>query len=194
MSVDLAELHINGDELIPLTMGGLMEGFTSDDYMGRMGDRWAAQVTTPAMHIEPEGRRWSARLLRARREGAIVKIYQPDFDIRAPGSPTVATNTPSGRSIPLTGLEPHYVIREGQWFNYIVDGQRYLDQVTAEVIADGDGDATIVIQNLIRVPLTAGDEIDLAKPRLEGWIKGELPIQRSVDRVTSFSFLVSEKA
>jgi hypothetical protein len=193
MSVDLTDLHINGDELLPLTLGGLMEGFSNDDYLGRLGDRWAAQISTPPMRIEPDGRLWSARLNRARKEGAIIKIYQPGFVVGAPGSPVVASSTASGRIIPLQGLTPGYAIREGQWFNYIVDGQLYLDQTEEQAIADASGEAEITLSNLIRSPLTFGDAVSFV-PKIEGWIKGEFSIPRSVDGVTSFSFLVSEKA
>lgn len=194
MSIDLTDLKISGDELVPLTMGGLMEGYSSDAYVGRMGDRWQVSVTTPPARIEPDGRRWSARLFRARQEGGIVTLHQPDLNIGAPGSPVVASTTASGRSIPISGLTPYYAIREGQWLNYIVSGQRYLDQVTEQVIADASGNATVTIQNLIRTPLTAGDEIDLATPCIEGWIKGDFSIPRTVERLTSFSFVISEKA
>lgn len=193
MSVDLTELHINGDELIPLTMGGLMEGFSSDDYLGRLGDRWAAQVSTPAMPIEPDGRRWSARLTRARKEGAIIKIHQPGFSIGSPGLPEVASDTASGRTILMTGLTPRYPVREGQWLNYIVGGQLYLDHAEQEAVADASGDVEVTIANLIRTPLTAGDTISF-DPKIEGWIKGEFSISRSIERMTAFSFLVSERA
>lgn len=193
MSIDLTELKISGDQILPVSLGGVLEGLTSDEYLGRLGDRWAAQVETPAMQIEPFGRRWSARLLRARREGGIVRIHQPELRIGAPGAPVVATTTASGRSIPTSGLTPGYVIREGQWLNYIVGGRRYLDQCTAEVVANVSGLATVPIQNLLRVSLTAGDTIDLARPCIEGLIKGEFAIPRSVERITSFSFTIAEK-
>lgn len=194
MSVDLTGLKINGDEIMPVSLGGVIEGLASDEYQERMGDRWAAQVSTPAMRIEPDGRRWAARLLRARREGAIVEIHQPGFNVGTPGTPVVASNTPSGKAIPISGLTPYYPIREGQWLNYIIAGQHYLDQVTAEVVANGAGLATVSIQNLLRVPLTAGATIVLARPCIEGLIKGDFSIPRSVDRITSFSFLIAEKS
>lgn len=195
MSVDLTELKISGDQIMPLDFGGLMPSALggATERIDRLGNRYMVSVDTPSMQIEPEGRRWSARLLRARREGGIVEIHQPDLKTGAPGTPTVATTTASGRSIPVSGLTPGYPIREGQWLNYVVGGQMYLDQCTAEVIADASGLATIIIQELLRVPLTAGDSIELAKPCIEGWIEGELSLPRSVDRVTSFSFTITEK-
>lgn len=196
MSVDLTGLKINGDSIAPLDFGGLMPSALggSTDRIDRLGSRYMVEVSTPPMRIEPEGRRWSARLQRARREGAILEIHQPDFDIGAPGVPVVSANTASGRSIPVSGLTPNFPVREGQWLNYVVGGQRYLDQVVTQVSADAAGAATLTIQNLLRVPLTIGDTIDLATPCIEGWIEGDFSIPRNIDRNTSFSFTVSEKA
>lgn len=197
MSIDLTDLRISGDAITPLEFGGLLPsalgGATAR--VERLGDRYSAEVTTPPMRIEPDGRRWSARLMRARKEGGIVEIHQPDLNIGAPGVPVVTSDTAAGKSIPITGLTPNYAIREGQWLNYFdVTGQRYLDQVTAEVIANGSGAATVTIQNLLRTPILAGSSINLAKPGIEGWIEGDFSIGRSVDRITSFSFVISEKA
>lgn len=196
MSIDLTDLQINGDEIMPLDFGGLLPSALggATERIERLGDRYSWSGSTPPMRIEPDGRRWSARALRARKEGAILEIHQPDFSVGAPGTPVVATTTLSGKSIPISGLTPFYAIREGQWLNYIVDGQRYLDQATEQVIADVAGAATVNIQNLVRVPLNAGDEIELAKPCIEGWIDGDFTIPRTIDRMTSFSFTIAEKA
>lgn len=180
---------------MPLEFGGLMQGPLggSSDRFERMGDRYSAMVTTPAMLIEPDGRRWAARLMRARREGGIVRLHQPGLRIGAPGTPVVASNTSTGRTIPLEGLTPEYPIREGQWFNYFYEGQRYLDQAAEQVIANSDGEAEITLQSLIRRPLLAGASIEIADPCIEGWIEGDFSIARSVERITSFSFTISEK-
>ncbi|MFZ3483915.1 hypothetical protein [Sphingomonas sp. 3-13AW] len=196
MSVDLTALEVNGDEIMPLDFGGFMPSALggSTSRFGRMGDRYAAQVSTPSMEIEPDGRRWSAKLLRARKEGGIVMIHQPGFRVGAPGSPIVPEAVSSGRQIPLAGLTPGYSIREGQWFNLIIDGQRYLDQVESGIIASATGTATITTQNLIRAPLTAGVKADFVRPCIEGWIEGNFSIPRATDGFTSFSFTISEKA
>lgn len=196
MSVDLTELHINGDAIMPLDFGGYMPSALggSTSRFGRLGDRYSAQIATPPMRIEPRGRQWAARLLRARKEGGIVLIHQPDLKIGAPGTPVVASSVAAGRQVPISGLTPGYAIREGQWLNLIIGGQRYADQAEAQVIASASGTATITLQNLIRAPLTAGLVVDLARPCLEGWIEGDFSIPRSVDRLTSFSFTISEKA
>lgn len=197
MSIDLTELKISGDEIMPMDFGGLMPSALggATERIDRLGNRYMANMGTPAMRIEPDGRRWSSRLLRARREGAIVEIHQPDFPVGAPGSPTVASNTATGRIIPVTGLTPYYAVREGQWFNYFdADGQRYLEQATEQVIADASGELDLPLQNLLRVPILLASPIELAKPCIEGWIDGEFSIPRSVERITSFSFTIAEKA
>lgn len=194
MSVDLTELHVSGDEIMPLDFGGLMPSALggSISRFGRLGDRYAAQVQTPIMKIEPHGRRWSARLLKARKEGGIVLIDQPDFQVGAPGSPVVAEAVSAGRQFPVSGLTPGYAIREGQWLNLIIDGQRYLDQAENGIIANASGIATITIQNLIRAPLTAGVKVDFVRPCIEGLIEGDFSIPRDNRRTTSFSFTISE--
>lgn len=196
MSIDLTDLKIFGDEIVPVEFGGLMQSALggATERIERLGDRYMAAVSTPPMRIEPDGRRFSARLLKARKVGAIIEIQQPDLNIGPPGSPVVASSTASGKSIPISGLTPGYAIRDGQWLNYIVAGQRYLDQVTAQVIADADGEAAVTIQNLLRAPLTAGDTIELATPCIEGWIEGDFGIPRTVQRMTVFGFTVTEKA
>jgi hypothetical protein len=196
MSIDLTGLKIDGDEISPLEFGGLMASALggSTARIERLGDRYMASISTPAMPVEPDGRRWAARLLRARKLGAIIEVHQLDLDIGAPGAPVVSSTTAAGKMIPISGLTPYYAIREGQWLNYIIDGQRYLDQSTSEVVASGSGLATVTIQNLLRAPLPAGAVIDLAKPCIEGWIDGDFTIPRSVDRITSFTLMIAEKA
>jgi len=195
-SIDLTELRIRDDEITPLEFGGFLPSALggSTDRLERLGDRYAAQVSTPPMYVEPDGRRWSARLQQARRFGAVISIHQPGFNVGAPGLPTVAEDVEGGRTIPLAGLTPYYAIREGQWLNYFdATGQRYLDQVVSQVIANAAGEAEIALQKLLRVELEEGAEISF-RPCIEGWIEGDFSIARPVDRVTSFSFTVSEKA
>lgn len=160
----------------------------------RLGDRWAAEVAGPTMRVEPDGRRWHAKLVQGKRLGVIVPMLQPGFDIGSPGAPTISADTSEGREIPVTGGKPRYVVREGQWLNYFdSDGQAYLDQVVEQVTLDGNGAGTIKIQNLLRVALSEDDPIELAEPVIEGWLIGEIPMPRPAEKTTSFSFRVEEK-
>lgn len=157
----------------------------------RRGNRWAFRFETPRMNIEPEGRRLQAMFDDAERLGGIFPIEQPDFDVGAPGSPVLAANYAVGRNLPLAALTPHYAIRAGWWCSVIVDGQRYLDRVMDQAIAEADGTATIRLKNLIRVPMTEGCVVEIAQPKIQGTVELEPPAWE-VDRMTSFAFTVTE--
>lgn len=194
MSIDLTGLPTRNKPLRPLRFGGVMGSPVGGAILklNRMGDRFAMDVETAPMRVEPEGRRWIAALWEADRLGGILPVAQLGFNVMSPGTPVVATATAAGRLIPVVGLEPFYPVRVGQWLNYIVGGRRYLEQATAQVIADAAGAAIIPIQNLLRVPLTAGATIDLAKPCIEGILQGDLPIDLPVEQITSFKFSILE--
>jgi hypothetical protein len=161
-------------------------------YEGRFGDRWMMRFRTPLMHIEPDWRRLSALFDDAERLGGIVEIPQPDLNIGAPGTPLVSATTASGRNIPIDGLTPHYAIRAGQWINYVKGGVIYADRVAEQVIANGSGQATVRLRNLLRASLADGDSIELGNPRIEGAVEVTSRPPLEVERVTAIEFTVTE--
>ncbi len=194
MSVDLTGIRIQSATLSPVMFGRQTrsdQGGTID-YDDRLGNRWSMQVTTPPMRYEPEGRLLIGDLWEAVRVGGIFRVVQPEFVPLAYGEPVVASNTLTGRSIPLTGLTPNVAIKRGQWVTFIHAGRRYFDQVRAQVIADASGQATISTRFLLRESLAAGDQVLLAAPEIEGFVDGDLPLNLPVDCVTSFTFTVTE--
>jgi len=194
MTIDLSDLPNRNLTIKPLDFGGLMDSSLGGAslYLDRLGARYTADIVSGTMFWEPHGRQWASLLLRGRREGAIIPIDQPGLAIGAPGAPVVSAATGSGRDIPISGLTAGYTIRCGQWLNYIIGGRRYLDQATADVTASGGGAATVNIQNLLRVPLTAGATIDLTTPCIQGFVAGDFPLDYPLDRTVSFSFSISE--
>lgn len=196
MSVDLTAYSFRAAAPIPLDFGGPVTPATGGRRIriDRNGSRWMMRVMLPAKKIEPDARLLMADLTTAMREGAIIRVKQPDFDAGAPGSVAVRTATASGRTIPLKGLTPHYAIRKGQWLNYVVDGQHYLDLVREQVIADAAGEADVVIANLIREPLSVDDEIILGSPVIEGTIEGEFGGEWDENRLAQFGFVIVEDA
>lgn len=196
-SVDLDGFPVADMPIVPFVFGGLLGAAVGGPgtMISRLGDRWAAEVVGSNMRIEPDGRRWYPKLVQGKRLGVILPMIQPDFEIGAPGEPTVSADTTEGRIIPVTGGTPNYVVRAGQFLNYYdTGGQAYLDQATEQVILDEDGAGTITIQNLLRVALSEDDPINLADPVIEGWLIGEIPMPRPVEKITSFSFRVEEKS
>ncbi|HEX8412396.1 MAG TPA: hypothetical protein VF637_00715 [Sphingomicrobium sp.] len=195
-SVDLTGLRINSATPMPVTFGGIQRPATGGAVtrIRRMGSRWAFTFTTPPMRIDPDYRLWSAQFDRAEDDGALIHINLPGFSVGTPGTPTVATTTATGRSIPLTGLTAGYVIRAGQWVSFIVGGKRYLDRIAQQVTASAGGTATITIKNLIRVSIPAGTVAELAVPKIEGSLEYESPPTWSVDRFAAFAFTITEDA
>lgn len=196
MSYDLTGIPIDGVEPAAVQFGGILTpplGGPSQK-VDRPGSRSALSFTTPLMSYEPEGRRWSARLRRAQREGALIEIPQPGLVIGNPGAPKVATNIAAGRLVGLSGLTAGYTVREGQWISIIVAGQRYADQVEADATATGGGTVTVTLSNLLRVSLAGGETVEIAAPKIEGWLTGDLSWPIDINRDAHFTFVVMEAA
>ncbi len=159
----------------------------------RPGTRTTFVVTTPFMDVEPDGRRWAARLKAAKREMATLTIEQVGLAIGAPGSPTVAADTATGRFVAVEGMTPNYSIRPDQWLSFLrADGKRYLAQAAVLVTADGDGAVTIELHDLIRAPLAEGDLVEIARPKITGWLSGDFGLPRDVDEIVQFTFEIAE--
>jgi hypothetical protein len=193
MSIDLTTLEIADCDPMPMNHGGVVRSpLGGGQNIDRMGSHWAFRFQSIVMDMEPDGRQWSALFDRAERSGGLFRIRQPNLDVGSPGSPIIAADTPIGRFLPLAGLTPRYEIRGGQWLSVIVDGQRYLDRVMERVVAEADGTATVEIKYLIRAPMSAGDVVELAVPKIEGSIIGGYGGGWAATRTTSFSFTVEE--
>jgi hypothetical protein len=193
-SIDLTSLRIASAVPTPYAFSGWRQPGLGGalSYEGRLGDRWMMTVRTPMMKVEPDWRRLSALFDDAERLGGIIEIPQPDFNVGAPGTPLVSATTASGRSIPIDGLTPNYAIKAGQWLNYTKGGVIYADRVAEQVIANGSGQATVRLRNLLRVSLADGDVIELGGPKMEGAIQVTSRPPLEVERVTSIEFTVTE--
>lgn len=193
MSIDLTDLLLVNAVPTPFNGAAVQKPqYGSAFRIDRLGSRWAIQMTTPPMDIEPDWRMLSARFDDAERVGGLFAIPQPGFDVGTPGAPVIATNTAAGRLVPLTGLTPRYEIRSGQWVSFVVGGQRYCDRIAERVVADAAGLALIRLRNLIRKPLTAGDVAELARPKIEGIVEITSYPPLSSEQTTSIEFTVTE--
>lgn len=194
MSIDLTGLPIAAAVPMVADFGGMLTPGLGGPVqrIDRLGTRWKWKVSTPPMRVEPDGRQWAAQLARARVEGALLPISQPDMPVVAFGTPVVASATAAGRLVPLSGLTAGVTIVAGRWLSIVHAGQRYLDQVAAQVIAASDGTATVRLQNLIRVALAANDAVELAVPKIEGWVTGFDSWTLDNKRMTAFEITVEE--
>lgn len=193
MSIDLTNLHVVSAGPVPFRLGATVRGpLGGSQRINRLGDRWMMAIETPPYEIEPNGRQWSALIEQAQREGALLRVRQPGAAPMIVGSPVADAATATGRSVPISGLQPGAAIRLGQWVSIIVDGQRFLDKVAQQVVASEAGTATLTLANLVRRPIPAGAIVELADPKIEGSIENFAGSAWSLDGLTTFAFTVIE--
>lgn len=177
-----------GSELTPF-LGGVTQR------LDRIGSRHMIEVNMPPMAVEPDGRRWIAKLLRAKQEGGRVEFPQVEFEVGACGAPTVGTATTGGRSLPIAGGTPNYAVREGQWLTVFSGGRGYTFCTVAPVVLNASGAGTLVLDVPLRVAAAVADKVELAKPTIEGWIEGQdWSWTLEMARTVGLSFAIRERA
>lgn len=147
----------------------------------RMGDRWAIDVKVPAVDASACGPGLVADLVRGKKE--TLRVPVPEFlPAQNYGSSPTVNGGASGTVLPVKGLTPGVVIRKGKWLNHVFGAQRFLYQTAAEVTADGSGNATLTLTQILRRPGVNGHQIILESPVIEGlippgqsWSMGSLP-------------------
>lgn len=196
--IDLTALEITGGttprlldwggELTP-PFGGVSQR------IDRLGSRHSIDVVVPPKAMEPDGRIWISRLKRAKQQGGIIAFPQPDFEAGAPGAPLVASAVAAGSVVPLKGLNPGYVVREGQWLSISHGGRWYIYSVDQDTMASADGTLSLLVTPMLRSQLSLNDVVRLDAPWLEGWISGnELAWTIDTARFVGLAFSVTERA
>ncbi|KFG90728.1 hypothetical protein BV98_001440 [Sphingobium herbicidovorans NBRC 16415] len=164
--------------------------------INRLGTRFGLRVTLPPMSTRDKALIVQSRLLRAREDRLLMEWPQPDFDTGNPGAPLVSAVVASGTTLPLKGMTPGYVIKEGQMVSIIHGGRRYMEMASADATVGAGGTVSATIWPLLRSSLSVNDVVEIAAPKIEGLVSpgDELSWQISVDRLASFSFTISEGA
>lgn len=159
--------------------------------LNRDGDRWAVQVTLPP--LDPaDTRRWQAALKAASRTGGRWKIRQLELQIASFGPVLVAGADQVGQMLEVDGGTPGAPWAQGQFFNLITDGQRYLHQLATAGSFAADGTATLPLVEPLRVVPADNDALDFA-PRIEGWVSRESAVIKiGADRRGRASFYIEE--
>lgn len=176
-----------GGNLVPATGG-------EEQRINRLGNRSALQVTTDC-ETEAEARVLSHRLLQARTEGAKMLWPQWVMDVGIPGSPLVDGAVAGGTTLPLKGVTPNYAFRIGQPLSILINGQLYLHFVDEQVIADGSGDAEVVVSPPLRKPLAGDEPVEVARPLIEGsLVMDETQVTMAASGAEPFQFMIREMA
>lgn len=177
-----------------LDFGGILtpENGAATQRINRKGNRYKVAFAMPPLTPE-QGRVWVNRLVRGQRQGARMEYPLLDFDPGTPGSFVVDGAGQSGTSLNIKGGTAGYQFKEGQPFNYVVDGQYFLDFIAADATADGAGDATITLSQMLRIEPADNDPLVIATPMVEGWVVGDqLAWELALERTVGLSFEIQE--
>lgn len=164
--------------------------------INRLGTRFGLRVTLPPMPTKDKALIVQSRLLRAREDRLSMEWPQPDVEIAGTGAPKLAAAVAAGTALPVKGMTPGHLLREGQFLSIIHLGRRYVHMIAADATVAGDGTATLSIFPMIRTSLAINDVVEIARPVIEGLVSPdeELSWQIGVERLASFSFTLTEAA
>jgi hypothetical protein len=188
--IDLPTFAVPGSFNATLNDAGFTQSAVqSDDYIARKGSRYTVGFTF-GPYTADEGRVMVSRLIAGKQGG--IRVRLPLLHGQgSPGSPVV--QTASGRTLAITGLTPSYSIQEGYWLSLVKSGQHFLHNVGVGAVANGSGNATIELNELLRDTFTAGTVINLAVPQVEGLLADDFSFDVDVNRVIPISFTLKEK-
>lgn len=193
-AIDLPNFAVPGSMSWAFEDAGFVQrGAQSDDYIPRKGGRYRVTFTFGPYSPE-EGRIMVARLIAGKQTG--VRVAVPLLHSQgSPGTPLLDGAVTTGRSITIDGLTPGYVLQEGYWLSLVKDGQHYLHSIGTGDTADGAGEATVELNELLRTDFADNTVINLAAPMVEGFVEGEeWQWQVAVDRLFPISFTIRERA
>lgn len=138
--------------------------------INRLGTRWALQVSMPPMPAKV-ARLWVSALSRGSEDGVIMSIPQ-DIDVGNPGAPKVSAAVSAGMILPLKDMAASYPIKAGQFLSIIRSGRRYVHIFASDAVASAGGTISAAIWPMLRVSLSANDVVEIADPKIEGWLEG----------------------
>lgn len=159
----------------------------------RLGSRWALRFTLPTLTCA-QAREWTD--LEDEASTVVLGIPQLGLTIGTPGTPVVDGGGQLGNTLNVRGCSADYSMVKGQWLTVITASQRYLYQTRDACQADGSGDIAIPVRPLLRVSPADGDTVEIAAPKIEGFVR-DLPSNafeaNSAGHVTGLQFTIRER-
>lgn len=161
--------------------------------VSRLGDRWAIDVETGAALYAGQGMIYLARLLRGMTETVLLGFPEPGVEVQDYGAPLIGAPGAAGRVIPLRGLRPGAIVREGKFLSLVLGGQRFLHQAADTVEVGASGVINLPIYPMLRRQPPINAVVELAKPKIEGFVQGnEQSWQISRSKYLPFHFTIAE--
>lgn len=163
----------------------------ADQRLSRKGSRFAIDVSIPALSAAGCGMGLIADLLRGETETLVLAIPE-HLPAVAYGAP-VANDVSTGSVLAVKGLTPGAVIRKGKFLSIILSGQRFVYMVTAEMTVPAGGLVSLPIWPLLRRPTADGAVIELAAPKIEGFIEPGQDWSINSLKAVGMSFTLKER-
>jgi len=161
--------------------------------VNRLGARWAFDVELDAMRYAT-AMDWND--LENEVDMVLWPVPQPGVDVGTEGTPVADGGSQSGNALLVRGCSASYAVERGRWLSVITSGARYLYQCRADAAADGAGDISIPVRPLLRISPDDGDTVELAAPKIEGFISrggGLRPVTIRTGLVHGVSFTIEER-
>ena len=188
----------NGATPALVDRGGTLRGLSALR-VNRKGSHYRIAVRYPPLDSADDGRIWVSRLIRAKRLG--LRLPYPLLGVdqgrcEGAGGAMVDGAGQAGTLLRVRGLNPNATVREGYWLSIEDgDGQHYLHNVGAGVMAEADGTAVLVIEPELRVPFVDGGRVHITQPMIEGLVEGDAQAwELAVDHNIGIEFQIEEAA
>lgn len=161
--------------------------------VSRLGDKWGIDVQTYSALYAEHGMTYLARLLRGMTDTVLLAFPEPGVSVQDYGAPVVSTAGASGQVLPIGGLKPGVVIREGKFLSVVIGGQRFLYQAAGTMTVPIGGAVNLPIYPTLRRQPPVGAVVELAAPKIEGFVQGsEQSWQVSRSKYLPFNFSIVE--
>ncbi|QBX38675.1 hypothetical protein E4M02_11170 [Brevundimonas sp. S30B] len=159
----------------------------------RLGTRSAMSIDIPPVSSGACGPALIADLLRARTEGALVRIPEPKLPEKDYGTSLIAGSGQTGSNLVVGGVPAGTVVPKGKWLSVIIAGRRYAYVITAAATSDGGALVTLPIWPMIRRSPPHLAVVELAAPKMEGFVQGV--VERDVQSIGAISvaFTITER-
>ena len=191
-SLDLPSFAVPGSMQIEYIDAGFTQsGVQSDEYVPRKGGRYQATFTF-GPYTPENARVMIARLVGGKQAGLRVKL--PVLHTQGVTACRLNGAVTTGRTLVLDGLNVGYEIKEGFWGSLVKNGQHYLHNIATGAVADGTGNATVELNELLRTDFADNAAFNIAEPQIEGLVQGDVADWTTpVDQLTAISFTIKER-
>lgn len=169
----------------------LTPAFGGDEQqLARKGSRYVLTYQLPLMTYT-QSMDWDD--LMAEGETVLMRVFQPGFEVGAPGIALVDGAGQSGTTLLLKGLTPHYPLSKGQFLSIVTGGQRFLYRTAAASIANSSGQMIVRLRTMLRRPHSNNDVVEIAEPMIEGFLRDVSELSVGVDHMVGLQFTIRER-